>query len=61
MSGMVVAVVVGASSLSIAGLVANRSFQLNRQRTRRRAKRRQHDAEALANWEALKEREGRRA
>ena len=56
MSGLVVVVAAGAASLSIAGLIANRSFQQNRQRTRRRARRRQEDAEAFANWKALQER-----
>lgn len=56
MSGLVVVVAAGAASLSIAGLIANLSFQQNRQYTRRRAKRRQEDAEALAKWKALQER-----
>lgn len=60
MSGMVVVVVTGVASLSVAGLTANRFLQQNRQRARRRARRRQHDAEALANWKALQDRQSRR-
>ena len=61
MSGMVVVVVTGVASLSVAGLTANRFLQQNRQRARRRARRRQHDAEALANWKALQDRQSRRS
>lgn len=56
MSGLVVVIAAGAASLSLAGLIANRSFQQNKQRARRRARRRQEDAEALANWKVLQQR-----
>lgn len=56
MSGLFTVVAAGAASLSIAGLIANRSLHHNRQRARRRAKRRREDLEASANWKALQER-----
>jgi len=59
MSGMFVVVLAGAATLSVAGLIANRFLQQNRQRARPRAKRRQHDAEALAYWKSLQDRQSR--